>query len=52
MEGTLAILGTGRMGEALLGGLLRSGWTRPEQIRCTVRRADRILVLKDGRLIE
>jgi pyrroline-5-carboxylate reductase len=37
MDGTLAILGTGRMGEALLGGLLRSGWARADQIRCTVR---------------
>lgn len=38
MEGTIAILGTGRMGECILGGLLRSGWARPDQIRCTVRR--------------
>lgn len=37
MEGRLAILGTGRMGEALLGGLLRSGWAVPEQLWCTVR---------------
>jgi pyrroline-5-carboxylate reductase len=41
MKGTLAILGTGRMGEALLGGLLRSGWITREQIRCTVRRDER-----------
>lgn len=41
MDGNLAILGTGRMGEALLGGLLRSGWARPEQIRCTCRRPER-----------
>lgn len=37
----LAILGTGRMGEALLSGLLRSGWARPEQVRCTVRTPSR-----------
>ena len=37
MDGRLAILGTGRMGEALLGGLLRSGWAKPEQLWCTVR---------------
>ena len=37
MKGTLAILGAGRMGEALLSGLLRSGWATREQIRCTVR---------------
>jgi pyrroline-5-carboxylate reductase len=41
MDGTLAILGTGRMGEALLSGLLRSGWAQPDQIRCTVRRDER-----------
>jgi pyrroline-5-carboxylate reductase len=41
MEGTLAIVGAGRMGEALLGGLLRSGWARPEQVICTVRREER-----------
>jgi pyrroline-5-carboxylate reductase len=41
MDVRLAILGTGRMGEALLGGLLRSGWARPDQIRCTVRSEER-----------
>ncbi len=37
----LAILGTGRMGEALLSGLLRSGWLTPDQVRCTVRSEQR-----------
>ena len=41
MDGRLAILGTGRMGEALLGGLLRSGWAVPDQLWCTVRSEDR-----------
>jgi pyrroline-5-carboxylate reductase len=41
MEGTLAILGAGRMGEALLSGLLRSGWAQPDQVRCTVRTPSR-----------
>ena len=41
MDGRLAILGTGRMGEALLGGLLRSGWALPEQLWCTVRSDER-----------
>ncbi|MBA2530189.1 MAG: pyrroline-5-carboxylate reductase [Euzebyales bacterium] len=41
MDGTLAILGTGRMGEALLGGLLRSGWASSQQVHCTVRSAER-----------
>lgn len=41
MEGTLAIVGTGRIGEALLRGLLRSSWIRPEQVVCTARRTER-----------
>ena len=45
MDGTLAILGTGRMGEALLGGLLRSGWLAKDQVRCAVRTQDRANVL-------
>lgn len=35
MDGTLAIIGTGRIGEALLRGLLSSSWVRPEQVVCT-----------------
>ena len=41
MDGRLAILGGGRMGEALLSGLLRSGHARPEQLHVTVRHAER-----------
>ncbi|MEX0659085.1 MAG: pyrroline-5-carboxylate reductase [Egibacteraceae bacterium] len=47
MDGTLAILGTGHMGEALLGGLLRSGWARPDQLWCTVRDPERARVLAE-----
>ncbi|MGH3666280.1 MAG: pyrroline-5-carboxylate reductase [Egibacteraceae bacterium] len=47
MDARLAILGAGRMGEALLGGLLRSGWTRPDQVRCTVRTSDRARILTE-----
>ena len=52
MNGTLAIVGTGRMGEALLSGLLRVGWVRPDQVRCTVRRPERALELADTYGIE
>jgi pyrroline-5-carboxylate reductase len=45
MDATLAILGTGRMGEALLGGLLRSGWATADQVLCAVRSAERAQVL-------
>lgn len=41
MDGTLAIIGTGRIGEALLRGLLRSGWIDRDRIVCTVRREER-----------
>lgn len=42
MEGTLAIIGTGRMGEALLSSLLRAGTTTPEKVICTARRQERL----------
>lgn len=41
MQGTLAIIGTGRIGEALLRGLLRSGSVGREQVICSVRREER-----------
>jgi pyrroline-5-carboxylate reductase len=41
VEGTLAIVGAGRIGEALLRGLLRSGWVEPDQVVVTARREDR-----------
>jgi pyrroline-5-carboxylate reductase len=36
----MAILGAGKIGEALLKGLLDSGWRRPEEIAASVRRPD------------
>jgi pyrroline-5-carboxylate reductase len=48
VEGTLAIIGTGRIGEALLRGLLRSGWASRERIVCTVRREERGKELADA----
>ena len=41
MNGTLAIIGTGRIGEALLRGLLRASSVNAEQVICTTRRDDR-----------
>jgi pyrroline-5-carboxylate reductase len=52
MDGTLAILGTGRLGEALLNGLLRSGWVEPGQVRCTVRRDERARELVEAYGVE
>jgi pyrroline-5-carboxylate reductase len=41
MDGKLAILGGGKMGEALMSGLLRSGWRAPSEVVVTVRREER-----------
>jgi pyrroline-5-carboxylate reductase len=41
MEGKLGILGGGKMAEALLSGLLRSGWRAPGDVVVTVRREER-----------
>ncbi|MGH2768686.1 MAG: pyrroline-5-carboxylate reductase [Actinomycetota bacterium] len=41
MNDVLAVLGCGKIGEILAGGLLASGWKRPEQIVATVRREER-----------
>src|ERR671933_1197260 len=38
----LAILGTGKIGESLLSGLLSASWRRPEEIVATGRRAERL----------
>jgi pyrroline-5-carboxylate reductase len=38
----LAVLGGGKMGEALLAGLLASGWRKPKEIVVTGRREERL----------
>lgn len=38
----LAVLGAGKMGEALIIGLLASGWRKPEEIIATARREERL----------
>jgi pyrroline-5-carboxylate reductase len=40
-ERRIAILGAGQIGEALLTGLLSTGWRKPEEIVATVRREER-----------
>jgi pyrroline-5-carboxylate reductase len=37
----LAVLGAGKMGEALVAGLLASGWRKPDEIVATTRRDER-----------
>lgn len=47
MDGRLAIIGAGRMGEALLAGLLREGTLQPAQVACTDVREDRCAQLTE-----
>jgi pyrroline-5-carboxylate reductase len=48
VEGTIAIIGVGRMGEALLNGLLRSGWVVADQVIGTARREERGKTVADS----
>src|SRR5262252_4617471 len=44
---TLAVLGCGTMGEAIVRGLLRSGRLKPQQLYATDRRADVVRTLRE-----
>jgi pyrroline-5-carboxylate reductase len=46
-ERRIAILGAGQIGEALIAGLLSTGWRKPEEIAATVRREERVQELKE-----
>src|SRR5919106_4915111 len=48
----IAILGAGRIGEALISGLLTSGWRKPSEIAATARRAERVAELRERHGIE
>ena len=48
----IAVLGAGRIGEALISGLLSSGWRGPEEIAATARRQERIDELHDRHGVE
>lgn len=41
MDATVAIIGTGTMGEALLSGVVNAGVVTPERLVCTARRSER-----------
>jgi pyrroline-5-carboxylate reductase len=44
----VAILGGGRIGEALLSGLLSSGWRDPSEVVVTSRREERVAELRES----
>lgn len=44
----LAVLGCGKMGEALVAGLLASGWRQPSEIAVTARSEDRLKELSES----
>ena len=44
---TLTVLGAGKAGEALIAGMISSGWCEPGQIVATARHSERLEVLAD-----
>jgi pyrroline-5-carboxylate reductase len=48
----LAVLGAGKAGEALIAGVLTSGWRKPGEIVATARHAERLQELADRHGIE
>ena len=51
-ERKIAILGAGKIGEALVSGLLSSGWREPGEISASTRREERIAELHERHGIE
>jgi pyrroline-5-carboxylate reductase len=43
----IAVLGAGRIGEALIAGLLSSGWRGPDDITASMRRPERLTELRE-----
>src|SRR4051812_36595303 len=48
----VAIIGCGKIGESLLGGLLSAAWRAPGEVVATVRREDRAAELRERHGIE
>jgi pyrroline-5-carboxylate reductase len=51
-ERRIAILGCGKIGEALLAGLLSTGWRTPDELVVTVRREDRAEELRERHQVD
>jgi pyrroline-5-carboxylate reductase len=52
VSGRICVLGAGKAGEALVAGLLSSGWAKPEDVVATVRHAEHAAELADRYGIE
>jgi pyrroline-5-carboxylate reductase len=52
VSGRICVLGAGKAGEALVAGLISSGWARPDDIVATVRHAEHAAELADRYGIE
>jgi pyrroline-5-carboxylate reductase len=48
----VAVLGAGRIGEALISGLLSAGWREPFEVAATTRRAERVAELRERHGVE
>ena len=46
-ERKIAVLGAGKIGEALISGLLSSGWRTPDEITASSRRPERVTELRE-----
>ena len=51
-ERKIAVLGAGQIGEALIGGLLSSGWRTPAELAASTRREERAAELRERHGIE
>ena len=51
-ERRIAVLGAGKIGEALISGLLSSGWREPSDITASSRREERVRELAERHGIE
>ena len=51
-ERKIAVLGAGQIGEALISGLLSSGWRTPVELAASTRREERAAELRERHGIE
>ena len=52
MPSRIAVLGAGKIGEALIAGLLSSGWRKPGEVVVTARREERLAEIRERHGVE